>query len=146
MRAPVHGQGPGSVSPGPDLSVARPVWDHDVVHVGRKAAVQAVQELIESHASSRRALRENELALKRALTRVERGEDVASAITSGTPADSRKSLNDALAHLEQKRRTVRLMVFAMALDSGMSVGDLGKAWGISRQMAARYAKEARSVG
>ena len=34
-------------------------------------------------------------------------------------------------------------VFAVALEDGMSIGELGRIYGFSRQRAARYAKEAR---
>ena len=45
--------------------------------------------------------------------------------------------------IEQCRHEARLKVFALALDQGMSIGALARAWGFSRQLAARYAKEAR---
>jgi hypothetical protein len=52
-------------------------------------------------------------------------------------------MNDALKVLEQARHEMRLAMFALALDQGMSIGELGRIFGFSRQLAARCAKEAR---
>jgi hypothetical protein len=45
--------------------------------------------------------------------------------------------------VESARHKVRRMAFARGLEEGMSIGELGRIWGFSRQLAARYAKEAR---
>jgi DNA-binding transcriptional regulator LsrR (DeoR family) len=38
-----------------------------------------------------------------------------------------------------------LRVFAVALEDGMSIGELARNYGFSRQLASRYAKEAREL-
>jgi transposase len=52
-------------------------------------------------------------------------------------------MNVALEAVEKARHEARLTVFAMGLEQGMSIGELGRMFGFSRQLAARYAKEAR---
>jgi hypothetical protein len=52
-------------------------------------------------------------------------------------------VNDALNRVERCRHEARRAVFAAALKEGRTIGELGRAWGFSRQLAARYAKEAR---
>jgi hypothetical protein len=52
-------------------------------------------------------------------------------------------MNEALKEVERARHEMRLAVFAEALERGTSIGQLGRVFGFSRQLAARYAKEAR---
>ncbi|HEX4434925.1 MAG TPA: hypothetical protein VH012_08840 [Acidimicrobiales bacterium] len=48
-----------------------------------------------------------------------------------------------LEELETVRRRVRKAVFALGLSEGMTIGDLGRLYGFSRQLAARIARELR---
>jgi hypothetical protein len=72
-----------------------------------------------------------------------RGGDVASALIDMHPEESRHKVNDSLLHLDHCRHDVRVKVFALALEGGMTVDQLSEVWGISRNLAARIAKEAR---
>lgn len=49
----------------------------------------------------------------------------------------------ALEELERARHDVRNAVFAVGLSEGMTIGDLGRLYGFSRQLAARIAREVR---
>jgi hypothetical protein len=49
----------------------------------------------------------------------------------------------ALDEFEQLRHRSRLSLITAGLDEGMTIGQFGRAWGFSRQLAARYVKEAR---
>ena len=57
---------------------------------------------------------------------------------------ARLQLSECLEEFERCRHEVRLSLIVAGLDEGMSLGELGKAWGFSRQMASRYAEEARN--
>ena len=48
-----------------------------------------------------------------------------------------------LDELERARHRVRKAVFALGLSEGMTIGDLGRLYGFSRQLAARIAREIR---
>ena len=106
-------------------------------------ASESVEQLLDALAEARQAIRATEVALRRALRKAEGGADVATAIIAANPAEARQRVNDALTAVEQRRHDVRRPVFAAALEEGMSITDLSKSWGFSRQLAARYAKEAR---
>jgi hypothetical protein len=54
-------------------------------------------------------------------------------------------MNDALNAVELVRHEMRLKIFQIGLDEGMTIGDLGRAFGFSRQLASRIAKEARAA-
>lgn len=45
--------------------------------------------------------------------------------------------------LERARHRTRTAVFALGLSEGMSIGELGRLYGFSRQLAARVAREVR---
>jgi hypothetical protein len=68
-------------------------------------------------------------------------QDIFSAIPTG---NIRQSVTEAMAEVEAARHRVRCMLFAQGIEEGMSIGELGRMWGFSRQLAARYAKEARA--
>jgi hypothetical protein len=61
----------------------------------------------------------------------------------GKPADIRQTTNDALEALEHSRHEMRVAFIGPSLDEGMSIGEIGRSLGVSRQLAARFAKEAR---
>jgi hypothetical protein len=111
----------------------------------RAETVQGVELLIESMADARRAIRASEVAMRRALKKVNQGVDVTAALAAAQPASTRQMVNDALTTVEQSRHAMRLKIFAYALDEGMTIAELARAWGFSRQLAARYAKEARAA-
>ncbi len=105
-------------------------------------AVESVEELIEALVSAGAEIRKTEQSLRLALKRVEEGEELESVLVTVQPADLRQSLNEALELVNQRRHATRLKVFALVLERGHSIADVGRAWGISRQLASRYVREA----
>jgi hypothetical protein len=51
-----------------------------------------------------------------------------------------------LDELEAARHKVRTALFALGLSEGMTISELGRLYGFSRQLAARIAREARGTG
>ena len=45
---------------------------------------------------------------------------------------------------ERTRHASRIAVFAVGLAEGISIGELGRLYGFSRQLGQRFAKEARA--
>lgn len=110
----------------------------------RDDAVESAERLLEALAGLRMAVRGAEAATRRALKMVETGASAADALMAIHPSDVRQSMNEALETAERARHDMRLLVFSVLLDQGVSIGELGRAFGISRQLAARLAREARS--
>ena len=110
----------------------------------RDEAIRRTERLLETLVDLRKATRATEVSVRRALRKANQGADVASASIAASPANTRQSMNDALSAVEKARHDVRLLVFAAGLDAGMSIGELARMFGFSRQLAARYAKEARA--
>lgn len=89
------------------------------------------------------AIQAAEKATRKSLRNADQGFG-ASALRADPVVKTRRPLDDALARLERARHNVLLSIFAVALDDGMTIGELGRNYGFSRQLAARYAKEARA--
>ena len=70
--------------------------------------------------------------------------DFREALEAIQPSVARTTVNEALDEVERARHEARRATFALGLEQGMSIGELGRAWGFSRQLAARYAKEVNS--
>lgn len=91
---------------------------------------------------AQRVLRRTEVVVRKKL----RGELLSADILRAEPVvDYRPNLDEALARLERVRHAMLLRVFAVALEDGMSIGELARNYGFSRQLASRYAKEAREL-
>ena len=106
-------------------------------------AIRRVEELIEAMRNLRELLGRREEMLRRALQVSEPAPDFTVALKDAQITEQREDLNEALFTLERCRRESRIASFRTALDHGVSINELGRIWGFSRQMASRYAKEAR---
>ncbi len=105
--------------------------------------VVAAERLLEALAELRRCTLLTEASIRGGLEQSEQGKELAAVIFALGPADLRKAMNDSLKGVEEARHEMRRIVFATALKEGTSIGELGRVFGFSRQLAARYAKEAR---
>ena len=94
----------------------------------------AIHELIEANRAARRILRQNEI-------RLQRGHGARHALERNRPDEPRRSTNDALEAYETARHNLRLAVIRELLADGMTIGEVGRTWGFSRQLASRYARE-----
>lgn len=107
--------------------------------------IQLIEDLLESLAELRKSTRTTEATVRRALKLARDGADVETALRAVAPADTRQSMNDALKAVEEARHNMRLHIFEIGIRQGLSIGELGRIFGFSRQLAARYAKEAREA-
>ena len=105
-------------------------------------AIRCTEQLIEAMQNLRRFLEIREETLRRALRPNEPTSDFSGALKGAQITEHREDLNEALFELERCRRESRIASFRSALDHGVSISELSRIWGFSRQMASRYAKEA----
>jgi hypothetical protein len=106
-------------------------------------AIRSVERVIEAMQNLRRVLETREEELRRAVRVREPATDYATSVKQAQVTESREELNDALFLFDKARRESRIASFRSALDHGVSINELSRIWGFSRQMASRYAKEAR---
>ena len=107
-----------------------------------RQAAASMKDLIEALVVARDELRKSEQGLRRTLRRMERGQRLASVVIADGPSESRQSFDDAMEAVAAIRHRTRSLVFALALEEGLSIGEVGRTWGISRQLASRYIREA----
>jgi hypothetical protein len=108
-----------------------------------KDAIRSVELVIEAMQNVRLLLEKREESLRRAISVREPAGDYIGAVKDAHMSEEREDLHEALFMLEQRRRESRIASFRSALDHGVSINELARIWGFSRQMASRYAKEAR---
>ena len=57
------------------------------------------------------------------------------------PQPLRASLADALAELERTRHDAQRLLFQLLHSEGQTIADIGRTWGISRQLVSRLVNE-----
>ncbi len=112
----------------------------------KDAAVQALEEVADALNDAQRALRVAEVAARKGLRRRDRGLLSAAQLRADPVTKYRPGVDEALARLEQARHKAAVSIFAVALEDGMSIVELSRIYGFSRQRASRYAQEASRRG
>jgi hypothetical protein len=116
----------------------------------RDIALEEIDELLAAARRLRADLRAKEAVYRQVSRQLRRGTAVSATMQESGASTMRQELTDALDEFERCRHRTRLALTRAGLDEGMTIGELGRAWGFSRQLAARYAREAeeeaRGVG
>lgn len=105
-----------------------------------------MEDVADALHEAQRALRLAETAARRNLRGRNRGHISADVLRSAPVNEVRNPVDDALRRLEESRHAVLIAIFAVALEEGMSISELSRNYGFSRQRAAKYAKEALAIG
>jgi hypothetical protein len=106
---------------------------------------ELIRELIATNRQVRKTLRRSEIILTKSLERFESGEDPLAILESLLPTQREGSGEDPFKDHARARHRLRLAIIGICLDSGLSIGDIGRLYGFSRQMASRYAREVRDA-
>jgi phage-related minor tail protein len=115
------------------------------VTTGRSDAIREVSELEQAARTLRAELRLIEVKYRRTRLALEKGDSCPDVFSASGGGISRKRITEALESYEQQQHRTRTAIVAVALAEGMSVSGIGRAWGFSRQLASRYAREAIHV-
>jgi hypothetical protein len=89
----------------------------------------------------RKQLRSTEAAYRRAMKSIDQGHLVGHTLDVISAATTRSDLNSALTELERSRHRARRSLLARGIEEGLSMSELGRRMGFSRQLASRYAQE-----
>ena len=118
---------------------SRPTTERaDVVDLGNQ-----LTELIEESKILREVLIRNERAAGRLRSHIERSGSVLDAMDSlGGLTRSPRELPDALDHFEATRRRTRYALFSLAAKQQLSLAELARRFGVSRQLVSRVVIEA----
>jgi hypothetical protein len=110
----------------------------------RDRILVSVDEFVEACARFRKTLSSVAASNRRVRVLVEEGKPVREVLSAIPTSAIRKTMTQQIEELEAARHDVRLTVFALGLNEGLSIGELGRLMGFSRQLASTYAKEART--
>jgi hypothetical protein len=111
----------------------------------RRTTLAALQEFEAACATTRRELRQHETMVQRVRRQLERDEPFTSVIARNRVASSRVNLTSAITELERARAQMRMACFRLGHEEGVTIAELGRLWGFSRQLASRISKDARGA-
>ena len=107
---------------------------------------EAIADLRRLHQASSRlrsVLEQNEALYAETLERLRTGVDVGPSLTGTDVAAAREAVVEALVDFDRARHAARgTFIWGQHL-VGMNMKQIGQAWGISRQLAHRYFREAQ---
>lgn len=105
--------------------------------------ISAFEEFEARSAELRRTLQRREVLVRATVRRLRICADVDQIIRPGTPdtAESRQLTSDIDA-LERARLNLRVELVEVGRRRGLSIGEIARRWGLSRQLVSRYAKGA----
>jgi hypothetical protein len=107
----------------------------------REQALAGLREFQQEAATLRTALRRYELVLGRVCRKVEQGAPLHDVMRKIGVSDLRADLVERLERFEEARHRMRVACFRMSLTEGLSIVDIARLWGISRQLASRLVNE-----
>jgi transcription elongation factor len=109
----------------------------------QEAAVRDVIRMAQAARDLRAVLEAHEKMYEHSLARLNSGIYAGRALLGVDVAHARASLADALAEFERARHHARGTFISAQFHEGMNMKQIGNAWGISRQLAHRFFKEAQ---
>jgi len=115
--------------------------DWTVVTPAEQRLADKMQALIEVTEEVRQTLLAYEMVSAEVVALVRDGHTLASALEALQGPIRRRTVTEAMASFEAARHEVRLAMFALGRENGTSMSELGRQLGISRQLAARLARE-----
>ena len=139
-RTPSHTLGPAEMLP----LLSFPPYSYGVM--GPEHSEQLVAVLDELDQAIRHAatvLEQSRKANRVFRNQIVKQRNVRDAFLATPAREEMASVAAALKHLEETRHRSRTVIFAAGLDEGLSIGELSRLYGFSRQLAQRFAKEAR---
>jgi AraC-like DNA-binding protein len=107
----------------------------------RQAALAGLRGFQAEAAALREALRGYEHALDQVCHLIEHGHALHQVMAAIGVSDLRAELVEHLEHFETARHTMRVACFRVSLDEGLTVADVARLWGISRQLVSRLINE-----
>ena len=109
----------------------------------REAVISDVRRLMDCGQELRDLILESRKGFTKGLKLLDSDVSLRQALADLNTAERRLRMTDMLNEFDECRHQLRISITAAGLEEGMSIGDIGRAFGVSRQLAARFAKEVR---
>jgi hypothetical protein len=108
----------------------------------RKVLLDRIAQLAECSAQLRDNLEHYEQTMMGIAWRLDAGEPAVGASSGTRIPMHRRQVTEAIEEFEAARHRLRLALFAVGKEEGASISEIGRALGVSRQLASRLAAEA----
>ena len=109
----------------------------------RDAVMSDVRLLMDSGQELRSAILDSRKGFAKGLKMLEVGAPLRQTLAELNTAERRQRMTELLSEFDECRHRLRISITAAGLEEGMTIGEIGRAFGVSRQLAARFAKEVR---
>jgi hypothetical protein len=110
----------------------------------RDEVISDIHRLMDSGQALRDQLLESRKGFALGLELLENDTPLSEAMTEMNSAERRVRMTDLLTEFDECRHRLRISITAAGLEEGMTVTEIGQAFGVSRQLAARFAQEVRA--
>jgi len=113
----------------------------------RELAIESIEKALEASATLRRHLLDNERTGRKMIAALRRGVPISESVEASgkCAAELRSSTNELLDDYALARHQMRAAFMLPSLQEGMSIGDVARTLGISRQLASRLVSEAKNA-
>ena len=111
----------------------------------RRAAADGIEELIGATSVLRSELNAHEVTCRRVLDEVRVDHEITGVLPEVRADAWRAAVTDAIRGFEAARHRVRLLLVAIEVDEGRSIGEVARIWGVSRQLASRWVQESATL-
>ena len=115
------------------------------VHALRSSAAAGIEELISATAMLRAELNTHEAVCYQLLDEVRVDHELTGVLPAIHADTWRSAVTDAIRGFEAARHRVRLLLVAIEVREGLSIGEVAKSWGVSRQLASRWVQESANL-
>ena len=123
------------------LAVAESLRPTGPTEGDRGALLAVLDELDETLGYVAGILEESRTGNRAFRSRIADGLPVREAFGSISAPESRGQVDDALKALQELRHRSRCAIFAAGREQGLSIGELSRMYGFSRQLGMRFARE-----
>jgi hypothetical protein len=112
----------------------------------RANLMASIVDITECSARLRAELAGYEATMSVIATRLDAGEPAIDAARGTSIPTRRRQVTESIEEFEAARHRLRLALMAVGREEGASISDVGRALGISRQLASRLSAEADAAG
>jgi len=114
-------------------------------HELKVSTADGIEELIGATAVLRSELNSHEAICRKLLNEVRVDHDMTGVLPEIHADSWRSAVTDAIRGFEAARHRVRLLLVAIEVAEGLSIGEVAKSWGVSRQLASRWVQETTTL-
>jgi len=115
--------------------------EHDL----EQSAADGIEELIGATSVLRSELNTHETICRKVLDEMRVNRKITGVLPDVRADAWRAAITNALRRFEAARHRVLLVLVAIQVQEGRSIGEVAKAWGVSRQLASRWVQESSGL-